>query len=115
MLSKSIIITLDSKSEVSNVQFVIVNVPDDMLDIPTVTTTDAGEYKLVKVTFGTKIPDISKFTIGDFKQIAITGEYKNSSTVAKQSTVTSAPDIMITIDDVKPVELTTTPPTVVKK
>ena len=55
MLSKSVIITLDAKSDVINVQFVTVNVPDDMLDIPTVSTTDAGDYKLVKITFGTKI------------------------------------------------------------
>ena len=44
MLSKSVIITLDAKSDVINVQFVTVNVPDDMLDIPTVSTTDAGDY-----------------------------------------------------------------------
>ena len=63
MLSKSVIITLDAKSDVTNVQFVTVNVPDDMLDIPTVSTTDAGDYKLVKVTFGTKIPDFSKIVL----------------------------------------------------
>ena len=113
MLSKSVIITLDAKSDVTNVQFVTVNVPDDMLDIPTVSTTDAGDYKLVKVTFGTKIPDFSKFTIGDFKQIAVSGEYKNSTTV-KTPAVTPGPEVAVKLEDVKPAELTTTPP-VVKK
>ena len=113
MLSKSVIITLDIKSEVSNVQFVTVNVPDDMLDTPTVSTTDAGDYKLVKVTFGTKIPDFSKFTIDEFKQIAVSGEYKNSTTV-KTPAVTPGPEVAVKLDDVKPAELTTTSP-VVKK
>ncbi len=109
MLSKSIIITLNAESEVSNVQFVLVNVPDDVLDTPTIITTDAGEYQLVKVTFGTKIPDFNKFTIDDFKQIAINKEYhlpgvKTTTPPVASFKPTQPVADVTTLEDVKPKE-----------
>ena len=106
MLSKSVIITLDLSEEVRNVEFITVNVPDDVLDTPTVITTHTGENKLVKLTFGTKIPDFSKFTIAELKQIAITGVYKNASVVSQPTTAVITPkkpvDDVIKLEDVKP-------------